>query len=138
MARIAGINLEDRKKISVGLTAIYGIGRKNVYGILRQAKIDPVKKIKDLKTDEITKLTKVIGEQLVEGELKRQIGENVKRLRSIGTYKGIRHNQGLPVRGQRTRSNARTRRGKRQTVGAMRKKDMAKLEATKKGGKDEK
>ena len=107
------------------------MGRKNVYKILRLAEVDPLKKIKDLDTAEVTRLTKVINEQLVEGELRKQVGESIKRLRSIGTYRGIRHNQGLPVRGQRTRSNARTRRGKRKTVGAMRKKDMAKLETTK-------
>ena len=99
--------------------------------------IDPKKKTGDLSSDEITRLTKAINEELVEGELRKKVGQDIKRLRSIGTYRGIRHNQGLPVRGQRTRSNARTGRGKRKTVGAMRKKDMAKMETVKKSEKKE-
>lgn len=136
MARIAGINLPENKRADVGLTRIFGIGRSNVLSVLRQAKIEPKIKIKDLDAAQISNLTKVISEFPVEGVLKKQINENIKRLRTTGTYRGLRHGQGLPVRGQRTRSNARTNRGKRKTVGAMRKKDMAKLDSTKSSEKE--
>ena len=132
MARISGVTLPDKKKITVGLTEIYGIGRNNVIDILTKAGVDPNKRVADLTAEEITRLTKAVGEIAVEGVLRKEVGDNIKRLRTIGTYRGIRHNVGLPARGQRTRSNARTRRGKRKTVGAMRKKDMARAESTKK------
>lgn len=132
MARISGVNLPEEKRVDIGLTTIYGLGRQNVKEILEKAAVEPAKRIKDLTTGEITKLTKIIERYPVEGTLKKQIAENIKRLKTIGAYRGLRHSQGLPVRGQRTRSNARTGRGKRKTVGAMRKKDMSRLEATKK------
>lgn len=127
MARIAGVNLPDEKRVDIGLTAIYGVGRRNVIGILDEAKVDPAKKVTDLTAQEITRLAKAVTKIPTEGELRKQIGESVKRLKTIGTYRGIRHSKNLPVRGQRTRVNARTKRGRRQTVGAMKKKDMSRL-----------
>lgn len=136
MARIIGVNLPDEKKVNIGLTTIYGLGRQNVWRVLKKAEVDPEKKVRDLTTEEITRLTKVIETMPVEGTLRKQITDNIKRLGAIGTYRGLRHRQGLPVRGQRTRSNARTKRGKRRTVGAMRKKDLSRLETTKKEKKE--
>lgn len=138
MARIAGITLPEEKRVDIGLTAIYGIGRRNVSDVLKKAKIDPAKKVADLTAPEVTRLTKVIDKIPVEGTLRKQIEENLKRLKSIGTYRGLRHAKGLPVRGQRTRSNARTRRGKRATVGAMRKKDLSRFTAMKSREEEEK
>lgn len=127
MARIAGITLPEEKKIDVGLRAIYGIGRKNVIGILKKANVSSDKKVANLTTEEVTRLSQVIDKIPVEGTLRKQLSENIKRLKVIGAYRGIRHSKGLPVRGQRTRSNARTKRGKRRTIGAMRKKDLSRL-----------
>jgi small subunit ribosomal protein S13 len=127
MARIAGITLPEEKRAEIGLTAIYGIGRKNALTILKKAKVDPAKKVASLTAPEVTRLAKLIDKIPVEGELRKQEAENIKRLKAIGTYRGIRHTQGLPVRGQRTRSNARTKRGKRKTIGAMKKKDRSRL-----------
>lgn len=125
--RIAGVDLPVEKKVDIGLTAIYGIGRKNVQKLLVTARVDPNKRIKDLTAEEVTHLQKAIEKVPTEGELRRVISENIKRLKAIGSYRGIRHAQGLPVRGQRTRSNARTKRGRRKTVGAMRKKDLVRF-----------
>lgn len=129
-ARIAGVDLPVEKRVDIGLTAIYGIGRKNVQNILEETKINPNKRIKDLTSEEVTRLQKAIDKLPTEGELKSIISENIKQLKTTGSYRGIRHAQGLPARGQRTRSNARTKKGKRKTVGAMRKKDLAKLGIT--------
>jgi small subunit ribosomal protein S13 len=112
------------------------LGRRNVFQVLKDADVAPDKKIAQLTSEEVTRLSREIDKLAVEGALKKQIGEEIKRLQTIGTYRGLRHTSGLPVRGQRTRSNARTRRGKRQTVGAMRKKDLTKLESAKKGKED--
>lgn len=128
MARIAGITLPEKKRVDVGLTAIYGIGRKNALAILTRAKIEPAKRVAKLTAEEVTRLARVIDKLPVEGALKKQVGDSIKRLKLISAYRGIRHNQNLPVRGQRTRSNARTKRGKRRTVGAMKKKDATRLE----------
>ena len=136
--RIAGRDLPVEKTVAVGLTAIYGVGRKNVQIILAEAKIDSGKRIKELTTEEITRLQKVLEKRPTEGELRSQVSESIKRLKSIGSYRGMRHTQGLPVRGQRTRSNARTKRGKRRTVGALRKKEMAKIGVTSPEPKEEK
>jgi small subunit ribosomal protein S13 len=125
--RIAGRDLPVEKTVAVGLTAIYGVGRKNAAVILAEAKIDAGKRIKELTAEEVTRLQKILEKKPTEGELRSQVSENIKRLKSIGSYRGMRHSQGLPVRGQRTRSNARTKRGKRRTVGALRKKEMVKL-----------
>lgn len=132
MPRIAGVTISDNKRIDVSLTAIYGLGTKNVKELLRMAEVDPTQKTADLTGEEVARLTKTLDEFLIEGNLRKAVSENIKRLKVIGSYRGLRHNQGLPVRGQRTRTNARTKRGKRRTIGAMRKEDMAKLEAAKK------
>lgn len=128
--RIAGVDLPVEKKVDIGLTAIYGVGRRNVQAILEETKVDPNKRIKDLTSEEVTRLQKAVDKLPTGGELKTMISENIKQLKTTGSYRGIRHAQGLPVRGQRTRSNARTKRGKRRTVGAMRKRDLAKLGIT--------
>lgn len=131
MARIAGVTLPEEKRIDIGLTAIYGIGRSNVDNILETAKIDPAKRVADLTAPEVTRLARVIDKVPVEGTLRKQVAESIKRLKSIGSYRGIRHEKGMPVRGQRTRSNARTKRGRRKTIGAMRKKDLSRFTAVK-------
>ena len=121
MARIAGVDLPENKRTDIGLTYIYGIGRSNVQKVLIEAKVDPSKRIKDLTETEVNLLQKAIEGFLVEGDLQREIAQNIKRLEEIGSYRGLRHRKGLPVRGQRTRSNARTKKGKRKTVGTVRK-----------------
>lgn len=121
MARISGVNLPDNKRVDIGLTYIYGIGRANVVKVLQDAGVDAAKRIKDLTEEEVGKLQKVIDKFKVEGDLRQEINQNIRRLEEIGSYRGLRHRRGLPVRGQRTRSNARTKRGKRKTVGTVRK-----------------
>lgn len=131
MARIAGVDLPDQKRTDIALTILYGIGRSNVTTVLNEAHIDGAKRVKDLTEDEINKLQKAIDKNFkVEGDLRLEIQNNIKRLREIGTYRGLRHARNLPSRGQRTRSNARTKRGKRMTIGAMKKDDRAKLSNT--------
>jgi small subunit ribosomal protein S13 len=133
MARISGIDLPENKKVDIALTKIFGIGRSNVKVLLREVKINKSMKVKELTEEDINKIQKEIDKNFkVEGDLKTEIGENIKRLKEIGCYRGIRHARGLPSRGQRTRSNARTRRGRRQTVGAMKKEVRAKMEQTQK------
>lgn len=123
MARIAGVEIPPHKRIEIGLTKIYGIGLSRSREILRQANINPHTRVKDLTEEEIRKLHRIIeGEHKVEGELRREISQNIARLIEIGCYRGIRHKKGLPVRGQRTRCNARTRKGPRKTFGSKRKK----------------
>ena len=125
MARIAGINIPDNKKILYSLPYIYGIGQSSSALILKSANIDPDKRAKDLTDEELNKIQKILEKNYrVEGDLRREIGQNVKRLKEIGSYRGSRHAKSLPSRGQRTRSNARTKRGKRVTIGAI-KKEMA-------------
>lgn len=117
MARIAGVDLPRNKRVEVGLTYIYGIGRALSSEILRKAGIDPDRRVKDLTESEVARLREVIDrEYRVEGDLRREVQMNIKRLIEIGCYRGLRHRQGLPVRGQRTRTNARTKRGPRKTV----------------------
>lgn len=128
MARIAGIELPNEKRVDIGLTVIYGIGRKNVIPILKSTSIDPSKRGKDLTSEEITKLQKEVEKRPVEGALRKQVADNIKRLKTIGSYRGLRHSLNLPVRGQRTRSNARTKRGKRKTVGAIKKEERARTD----------
>ncbi len=114
MARIAGITLPSDKRIEVGLTYIYGIGRSKSIKILQGAEVDKDKKVKDLSEDEVNKIRKIIETQeKIEGDLRKEITLNVKRLMDIGSYKGLRHRRRLPVRGQRTKTNARTRKGPR-------------------------
>ncbi|MEN8154207.1 MAG: 30S ribosomal protein S13 [Acidobacteriota bacterium] len=112
MARISGVNLPNQKRIEVGLTYIFGIGRTKSREILEKAKVDLNKKVKDLNTDEVTRIRKYIeSDVIVEGDLRKKINQDIKRLMDIGSYKGRRHKMGLPVRGQRTKTNARTRKG---------------------------
>lgn len=119
MARISGVDLPKNKRVEIGLTYIYGIGRVSANMILEKAEISPDTRVKDLTEEEVSKLRLIIqGEYRVEGSLRREISMNVKRLQEIGCYRGIRHRKGLPARGQRTRTNARTKRGVRKTVGA--------------------
>jgi small subunit ribosomal protein S13 len=124
--RIAGVEIPAEKRTEIALTYIYGIGRKNVTRILKEANIDPNKRAKDLNEQEVARIQKAISVIPTEGALKKIISENIKRLKQIGAYRGMRHSARLPVRGQRTRSNARTKRGKRVTIGAMKKEDMQK------------
>ncbi|MBI2597306.1 30S ribosomal protein S13 [Candidatus Daviesbacteria bacterium] len=126
MARIAGVDLPENKRVDIGLTYIFGIGRSNVAQIIKDAGVDAATRIKDLTEDEINKLQKRVEQFKVEGDLRQEIEQNIRRLVEIGSYKGTRHKRGLPVRGQRTRSNARTKRGKRKTVGTVRKEVVAK------------
>lgn len=135
MVRISGVDLPKKKRIPIALTAIYGIGRNNAISLLKKTNISPDKKPGDLKEEEVVKIQKMIDKEfLVEGDLRREVQENIKRLKNIGSYKGLRHSKNLPARGQRTRSNARTKRGKRKTVGAMKKEQRAKVERVKKEG----
>ena len=117
MARISGVDLPREKRVEIGLTYIYGIGVTSSNRILSQAGVDPNTRVKDLTDDEVKKIAEVIAEtQVVEGDLRRQIAMDIKRLTEIGCYRGIRHRKGLPVRGQKTNTNARTRKGPRKTV----------------------
>ena len=117
MARIAGVDLPREKRIEIGLTYVYGIGRVSSNKILAQAGVDPDIRVRDLSDDDVKKIQEVIDETfVVEGDLRREIALNIKRLQEIGCYRGIRHRRGLPVRGQKTKTNARTRKGPRRTV----------------------
>ncbi len=127
MIRISGRNLPDDKRIEYALTNVYGIGWKKSSDILNKIGIDINKKVKDLTEEDVHKIQEEVSTFKVEGDLKEEINSNIKRLREIGSYRGVRHLRGLPARGQRTRSNARTRRGKRKTVGALKKEDLARL-----------
>jgi small subunit ribosomal protein S13 len=133
MPRLAGVDIPEEKRTLIALTYIFGVGRKRSQDILDQAKIDPDKRANKLTSDEVAKLQRVLERYNVEGNLRKQIRENVVRLQRIGSYRGMRHSANLPSRGQRTRVNARTRRGRRMTVGAMKKEELAKLEAAKSG-----
>lgn len=117
MARIAGVDLPREKRVEIGLTYIYGIGRTSSNRILAQANVNPDTRVKDLTDDEVKEIAAIIADsQLVEGDLRREIAMNIKRLQEIGCYRGIRHRKSLPVRGQKTKTNARTRKGPRKTV----------------------
>lgn len=119
--RISGINIPDEKRIDIALTYLYGIGRGNVYKVLENAKVEPSKRVKTLSEEEQKRLQKALEEHKLEGDLRAEVVGNIKRLKEIGAYRGLRHSRNLPVRGQRTRSNARTKRGKRVTIGAIKK-----------------
>jgi small subunit ribosomal protein S13 len=119
MARIAGINVPVQKHAVIALTAIFGIGRKRALAICKEAKVDPSRKIKDLTEAEIEALRVQVGKFTIEGDLRREVAMNIKRLMDLGCYRGVRHRRGLPVRGQRTRTNARTRKGKRKSAVTM-------------------
>jgi small subunit ribosomal protein S13 len=123
MARIAGVDLPRDKRVEVGITYIYGIGRATSQKILQQAGVNPDTRIRDLTEEEVNKLRDIIEKNYrVEGDLRREVALNIKRLMEIGCYRGLRHRRGLPVRGQNTKNNARTRKGPRRTVGVKRKK----------------
>jgi len=136
MARVAGVDLPEQKRVDIGLTYIFGIGRSNMVKVLADAGVDPSKRIKDLTDDEVSKLQKSVDQFKVEGDLRGEIAANIKRLEEINSYRGLRHRRGLPARGQRTRSNARTGRGKRKTIGAISKETQGKVGVTP-AGKEE-
>ena len=122
MARIAGVDLPREKRVEIGLTYIYGIGRVSANKILEQANVNPDTRCRDLTDDEVKAISAVIDETMtVEGDLRREIALNIKRLQEIGCYRGIRHRRGLPVRGQKTKTNARTRKGPKKTVAGKKK-----------------
>ncbi|MCR5607928.1 MAG: 30S ribosomal protein S13 [Lachnospiraceae bacterium] len=122
MARISGVDLPREKRIEIGLTYIYGIGRTSSNRILAEAKVDPNTRVKDLTDEEVGRIRDVIdATQTVEGDLRREIALNIKRLQEIGCYRGIRHRKGLPVRGQNTKNNARTRKGPKKTIAGKKK-----------------
>lgn len=127
MPRISGIDIPEGKRTDIALTYIYGVGRRNVSEILAKAKVEAAKRAKDLNEEEVSRIQKTIDSGLkVEGDLRKEVQENIKRLKQIGSYRGKRHAAGLPVRGQRTRTNARTKRGKRVTIGALKKEELIK------------
>ena len=117
MARIAGVDLPRDKRIEIGLTYVYGIGRVSANKILEAAKVNPDTRVRELTDDEVKRIAEVIdGNYMVEGDLRREVALNIKRLQEVGCYRGIRHRKGLPVRGQKTKTNARTRKGPKRTV----------------------
>ena len=117
MARISGVDLPREKRVEIGLTYIYGIGRTSADQILKAADVNPDTRVRDLTDDEVRRLSDIINaDYTVEGDLRREIAMNIKRLQEIGCYRGIRHRKGLPVRGQKTKTNARTRKGPKKTV----------------------
>ena len=123
MARIAGVNIPPQKRVEIGLTYIYGVGRSTSKSLLVKLGINPDTKVRDLTEEEVVRLREAIdGSVTVEGDLRRERSQNIKRLMDIGCYRGIRHRRGMPVNGQRTKTNARTRKGPKKTVGARRKK----------------
>lgn len=131
MPRIVGIDLPNTKRTEIALTSIYGIGRHNVGAVLKVADVNPDKRAVDLTGDEISRLTKALEPYAIEGALRKKVRDNIERLKRTGTYRGMRHAVNLPARGQRTRTNARTKRGKRMTVGALKKEETTKTDQTK-------
>lgn len=127
--RISGTNIPDEKRIDIALTYLYGIGRGNVYEILKKADVIPSKRVKELLEEEQKRILKALETYKTEGDLRTEVVNNIKRLREIVSYRGTRHSKNLPVRGQRTRSNARTKRGKRVTIGAIKKELATKTES---------
>lgn len=131
MPRIAGVDIPADKKVPYALAYVYGIGLSTAKKLVKQAKIDPNKRASELDGQEVNLLQKSLDKTLTEGDLRQQVNDNINRLKRIKAYRGIRHMMGLPVRGQRTRVNARTRKGKRKTVGALSKEVATKMEAAK-------
>ncbi len=127
--RISGIEIPDHERVCYGLQKIYGIGDTNVYDLLKKAKVKENVRVRDLSKDDVAAIMKALEEFSVEGDLRKEIRENIDRLRAIHSYRGLRHIMGLPSRGQRTRSNSRTRKGKKKTVGSLTKEAWAKIEA---------
>ena len=121
MARIAGVDLPREKRVEIGLTYIYGIGLKTSQKLLKETGVNPDTRVKDLTEEDVAKLREAISEYTVEGELKTQISLDIKRLMEIGCYRGVRHRKGLPVRGQNTKNNARTRKGPKRTIAGKKK-----------------
>ncbi len=132
MPRIAGVDIPENKKVNISLTYLYGIGRANVLPLLTQAQVDPHKRARDLTTEEMSRIQKALDAFKIEGDLRKDLRQNIARLKDIKSYRGYRHGRNLPVRGQRTRTNARTKRGKRVTIGALKKDMKAQVDATKK------
>jgi len=132
MPRISGVDIPSQKRTEIALTYIYGVGPTKARQVLSATEVNPDKRAKDLTGEEIQKLAKEIGKFPHEGDLKKRIRDNIDRLKHIGSYRGSRHTHNLPVRGQRTRTNARTKRGKRVTIGALKKEQAAKLQQAKK------
>ena len=128
--RIVGVTIPDEKRIDISLTYIYGIGRGNVVEVLLKAKVDAARRTKDLTEEEQKRIHQAIETYKLEGDLRTEVQGNIRRLKEIGSYRGIRHSKNLPSRGQRTRSNARTKRGKRVTIGAIKKEVAAKMQAS--------
>ena len=123
MARVAGVDLPREKRVEVGLTYIYGVGLHTSQRLLERTQISPDTRVRDLTDDEVNRLRDIVDKEMrVEGDLRREISMNIKRLMDIGSYRGLRHRRGMPLRGQRTRTNARTRRGPRRAVGGRKKK----------------
>jgi len=134
MIRIAGVDLQDNKIVRIGLTKIFGLGRSNVEKVLQETGIEGGKRIKELTDEEVSRIQKFIDAKIkVEGDLRQEIQDNIFRLKRIAAYRGKRHAANLPVRGQRTRTNARTKRGKRVTIGALKKEALNKIEQSKIG-----
>jgi len=132
MTRISGVDIPNEKRLDIGLTYLYGIGRSNVAILLKEVAMDGARRVKTLTDEEVSKIAKAIDKGfVVEGDLRQNISSNIKRLKEIGSYRGTRHSKNLPGRGQRTKSNARTKRGKRATVGAQKKDDRIKQAETK-------
>ena len=137
MVRISGVDIPKEKRLDIALTYLYGIGRSNVGKLLSKAGIEASRRVHTLTDEDVNRINKALETGfVVEGDLRREVSDNIKRLRDIGTYRGTRHAKRLPSRGQRTRSNARTKRGKRGTIGAMKKDDRVKT--SDKGGSEEK
>lgn len=128
--RISGVNIPDEKRVEIALSYLYGVGRKNAQDVLKKAQIDGGKRVHTLTEEEQKKIQKALETYKIEGDLKTEVNGNIRRLRDIGAYKGMRHARNLPARGQRTRSNARTKRGKRMTIGAIKKEMAAKMGLT--------
>jgi small subunit ribosomal protein S13 len=116
--RIAGVNLPNDQRVAIGLTAVYGVGRSRAAGVLKETGVSPDMRVKDLAEPDVKKLREAVEGLRVEGDLRREVTQNIKRLQDVGTYRGIRHAKKLPAHGQRTKTNARTKRGKRVTVGS--------------------
>ena len=125
--RIAGFNIPDAKRVDIGLCYLYGVGRNNVVDILKKASVDSSKRVSALSEDEQKRIQKILEGYKIEGDLRAEVFSNIKRLKEVSSYRGLRHIRNLPVRGQRTRSNARTKRGKRVTIGAIKKEAAVKM-----------
>ena len=125
--RVSGVIVPDEKRVDVALTYLYGVGRNNVVAILKKANVEGSRRVKALSEDEKMRIQKALEEYKIEGDLRVEVSDNIKRLKETGSYRGMRHSKNLPVRGQRTRSNARTKRGKRVTIGAIKKEDAVKM-----------